>query len=137
MSLLWYWRCRMANSRVELECKREARRKEKEEAISYLNERGAQKQLELLLNEAVRTKPEDFFGYLVCGSNSAYFLFHANRLFLDERDEPSILTCNHLSGNNREFWIESYMSTWCWAISRYTYSVVSLTCLCTTTTTTA
>jgi enolase len=54
----------MTSSRVELERKREERKKEKQEAIAYLTDKGAQKKLELLLNEAVRLKPDDLFGYL-------------------------------------------------------------------------
>ena len=55
----------MASSRVELEHKTRERKKEKQEAITYLKDKGAQKQLEFVLNEAVRLKPDDLFGYLV------------------------------------------------------------------------
>lgn len=49
----------------ELERRREERKGEKRDATLYLNERSTQQQLELLLNKAVRLKPDDLFGYLV------------------------------------------------------------------------
>ncbi|XP_062501479.1 uncharacterized protein LOC134178613 [Corticium candelabrum] len=48
----------------ELERRREERKGEKRDATLYLNERSTQQQLELLLNKAVRLKPDDLFGYL-------------------------------------------------------------------------